>query len=343
MDSLVLEVAVGLALLYYVTATLVSGVAEGLTRLANVRSKTLWAALARMLAEGGSATKSLGVPFVARSLLPGGGGRPLVRSSSLVTSSDGGPPADVTPTSTSTDERLSELAALPSIRSLDYVTAAHTKVANIPGKVFASALMELATVKSNDESIQGKLTTLANHYKGSPLGTYLATLTSQVGYSMDRVTDEIGSWFDAQMVRVSQTYRKNIKYVLAVLGLLVALVCNLDTMKVADSLRSNSDLRQVVVATAGTVQPQADCTLNPPESDPTLKTLKCGLQDLTAFDATGVVVPLTNGWTDRWTQSWTSGTVAHLLGLALTTGAIALGGPMWFDFLMLLAGRKKSG
>ena len=115
MDSLVLEVAVGLALLYYVTATLVSGVAEGLTRLANVRSKTLWAALARMLAEGGSATKSLGVPFVVRSLLPGGGGRPLVRSSSLVTSSDGGPPADVTPTSMSTDERLSELAALPSI------------------------------------------------------------------------------------------------------------------------------------------------------------------------------------------------------------------------------------
>ena len=73
MNSLVLEVAVGLALLYYVTATLVSGVAEGLTRLANVRSKTLWAALARMLAEGGSATKSLGVPFVLRSLLPGGG------------------------------------------------------------------------------------------------------------------------------------------------------------------------------------------------------------------------------------------------------------------------------
>jgi hypothetical protein len=342
MNSLVLEVAVGLALLYYVTATLVSGAAEGLTRLANVRSKTLWAALARMLAEGGSATTSLGVPFVARSLFPGGGGRPLVRSSSLVTSSDDGQaPANVA--TTSTEERLSELAALPSIRSLDYVTSAHTKVANIPGKVFASALMELATLKSNDESIQDKLTTLANHYQGSPLGTYLATLTSQVGYSMDRVTDDIGSWFDAQMVRVSQTYRKNIKYVLAVLGLLVALACNIDSMKVADSLRSNSDLRQVVVATAGTVQPEADCTLNPPESDPTLKTLKCGLQDLTAFDATGVVVPLTNGWTDRWKQSWTSNTVAHVLGLALTTGAIALGGPMWFDFLMLLAGRKKSG
>jgi hypothetical protein len=66
MDSVVLEVAVGLALLYYVTATLVSGVAEGLTRLMNVRSKTLWSALGRMLDQQSSAGSSLGAPFHGR-------------------------------------------------------------------------------------------------------------------------------------------------------------------------------------------------------------------------------------------------------------------------------------
>lgn len=331
MDSVVLEVAVGLALLYYVTATLVSGVAEGLTRLMNVRSKTLWSALGRMLDQQSSAGSSLGAPFVFKSLAPGGGGRPLVDSTSTVGT---GANAPANP--------LGELASVPSIRSLDYVTDAHTKVANIPGKVFASALMELADIKAGGGSIQQKLTALATNYQGSPLGAYLTTLTSQAGYSMDRVTDEIGSWFDAQMVRVTQTYRKNIKYVLAVLGLVVAVVCNIDSIQVADSLRGSADLRQVIVATAGKVDPDAGCTIN--ESDPTKKTIQCGLQDLAAFNAMGVVIPMTDGAVARWQQSWSWDTVGpHLLGLAVTTGAIALGGPMWFDFLMLLTGRKKSG
>jgi hypothetical protein len=331
MDSVVLEVAVGLALLYYVTATLVSGVAEGLTRLMNVRSKTLWSALGRMLDPQSSAGSSLGAPFVFQSLMPGGGGRPLVDATSTVKTTANAP-ADL----------LGELASVPSIRSLDYVTDAHTKVANIPGKVFASALMELADTKAAGGSIQQKLTALAANYQGSPLGAYLTTLTTQAGYSMDRLTDEIGSWFDAQMVRVTQTYRKNIKYILAVIGLLVAVVCNIDSLQVADALKGNADLRQVVVATAGQVDPDAGCTIH--ESDPTKKTLECGLQDLAAFNAMRVVVPMTDGAVERWQKTWSWQTAApHLLGLAVTTGAVALGGPMWFDFLMALTGRKKSG
>lgn len=247
------------------------------------------------------------------------------------------------------ERQLKELAAAPSIQGVDYVTTkgvmsrrSRTKVANIPGPVFATAMMEMASVKAPDgASLEGRVEALARYYDGSPLGQFLATVTHE-GDDLTKVTDQISGWFDAQMVRVTQTYRKNIKYILAVIGLLVAVVGNIDSLQVADALKGNADLRQVIVATAGKVEPDAGCTVN--ESDPTKKTLECGLQDLASFNAMGVVIPMSDGAVARWQKTWSWETAApHLLGLAVTTGAVALGGPMWFDFLMLLTGRKKSG
>ena len=103
MDSVVLEVAVGLALLYYVAATLVSGVAEGLTRLMDVRSKTLWAALTRLVTTSNTGKDSLGVPLVFKALLPGAGGRPSVSPTSTLV-----PSTSAASTSSSATPALSE-------------------------------------------------------------------------------------------------------------------------------------------------------------------------------------------------------------------------------------------
>lgn len=319
----------GLALLFYVTATLVSGVAEGVTRLMNERSKMLWATLKRLLQSSG-AVGTLGVPLMVRSVLRLGDARPTFGPVQGQIKAD-----DVV-------AKLKELASAPSVRGVDYVTDGRTKVANIPGKIFAAALLEIATAKESGQSIQEKLVTIADHYASSPLGDYLRSLAENAGDDLDSVTNQISLCFDAQMVRVSQTYRKNIKRVLAGLGLVVALACNIDTIQVAHGLTTNANLRQVVVATAGKVDPDTQCDIA--EKDPTVKTLKCGLQDLGTFTVTGVVIPTTDGWVNRLQMAWARETaVMHVLGLALTTGAVALGGPMWFDFLMLLTGRKRSG
>jgi hypothetical protein len=336
MSSVVLEVAIGLALLFYVSATLVSGVAEGITRLLSTRSKLLWAALARLLATEEGPT-SLGPRFMAKSLVPKG--------------PDPRPLAAVAPTANNADEppvsaasRLAELAAAPSIRGLEYVANGKTAVANIPGKVFATALLELATTKAEGGTVQEKLIALAGAYSGSPLGGYLKTIAGHVGNDIDKATNAISDWFDQQMTRVSQTYRRNMKYVLAALGLAVALLCNVDSINVAQGLANNAGLRQVITATADDIT-KADITAGctSAETDTTRKTLDCGLQKLAAFEGTGVVIPFSADWTNSWTKNWQSEPVAtHLLGLGLTTGALALGGPMWFDFLMLLTGRKKA-
>lgn len=237
-----------------------------------------------------------------------------------------------------------ELAGAPSIRGVDYVTGGRTKTANIPGKVFASALLELATIKAAGGNVQTKLAALAANYAGSPLGDYMKTLADHAGNDIDSVINAISDWFDQQMSRVTQTYRKNIKYVLAVLGLIIVGLCNVDTIHVAQGLARDADLRQVITATAGEITKNdvtANCTVK--QDDPTRKTLECGLQKLTSFSGTGVVIPFSPGWSENWTKTWSKDTAAtHVIGLAITTGAVALGGPMWFDFLILLTGRKRT-
>jgi hypothetical protein len=101
--------------------------------------------------------------------------------------------------------------------------------------------------------------------------------------------------------------------------------------------------RQVVTATTGDITQNdvtANCTTS--QDDPTGKTLECGLQKLSSFSGTGVVLPFDPKWTEHWTKAWSTDTATHVLGLAITTGAVSLGGQMWFDFLMLLTGRQRA-
>ncbi len=338
MQSVILEVAIGLALVYYISATLVSGVVEGLTRLMNSRSKTLWAALARLLKDEGAATSTLGVPHIFKSLLPGArfDSRPLAL----------GTPGSGVAAEYDLGTRVSDLAGAPSIKGLDYVTGGKTKVTNVPGNVFASAVLELATIKGAGESVQTRLASLTAAYGDSPLGRFLTARVALLGDDVDKITDELAKWFDSQMVRLSETYRKNIKYVLAAVGLLLALLCNLDTVRIVDGLRTDAAVRQVVNATAGDLTSDditVGCTTT--VTDPVEKTLTCGLQKLDNMSTLGVVIPMSDGWGDRWTSNWTGGGnhASHVVGLAVTVGAMALGGPMWFDFLMFLTGRKKAG
>jgi hypothetical protein len=321
----------------------------------------LWAALERLMAESKEPSKArsegepktLGAPLMFQSLVPGSQKR------------DVRPVAQMDPTMKLKDSaagRLEDLAGAPSVRGLDYVSRGQTKVATISGKVFTSALFELASIKARrtpraaddrgakgdagaeEVTVASSLQTLTEEYAGTPLGGYLTALAQHAGEDIDSVTNSISDWFDQQMSRVTRTYRKNIKYLLAALALIIALGCNVDTIQIAKGLTRNADLRQVVSATAGDITQEdltANCTTS--QKDPTGKTLDCGLQKLNSLQGAGVVLPgpeWTTGIARSW--SWDSATATHVLGLALTTGAVSLGGPMWFDFLMLLTGRKRT-
>ena len=324
MDSMALEVGIGLAVVFFVTATVVTAINEMLTRLLNVRSKALWTTLERLLEkqQQGMDKKSLSLGFLKPALSPGAGPRPKVQPAGAAT------PA-------------AELASTPSIRALDY---AHdhttTKVWNIPTSVFVGALLEVAKTEADGQTLQAKVDALTAKYADSPLGSYLAQISEAGATSLDSFTSHVGAWFDGQMERLTDSYRRLTKYLLAGIGLGIAVAFNVNTLAVVTGLADNAEERQAVVLLAGDLdQSELSCPAKPGDSvSDAQKAIACATNSLSSFDALDVHSPLDQGWRGSW--SW-GGAFWHVVGLLLTALAVGLGGPFWFDTVGALAGLRR--
>ena len=152
---------------------------------------------------------------------------------------------------------LEDLLSTPSIRSLDPVReyGKPTKVERIPGRIFAFALLELAKIGGSDDadSIERKLRQVASDYPNSPVGTFLETIAGTVGNDIDRYLNLTSSWFDQQMTRLTEIYRKNARWVLFIIGCVAALTFNIDALEVGHALRDDSNLRAGVLLIADDV------------------------------------------------------------------------------------------
>lgn len=345
MDSVFLEVGIGLAVVFVLTASVVDGVNEVITRMLNTRSKALWATLDGMLQERGHNRPAIGVPFIVRSAIPSWVGGDDLRPDSITSSLKG-------------TVRTTMLLNSPSIKALDYVRkpSRRTKVWYIGGHTFAAAIREIARTKSSpsQDSLQVQIAGLADDWKGSPLGDYLAAVAEDIGEDADRFLDGVAAWFDEQMERLRLTYRRNVKWVLGIAGVLLALGLNIDAIRVASALWDDAQLRTAIASLSGDLDEDdlifADCELDtePEDEPPADRRLLCALDDLSTLEEAGLPI-LGDDWTWRsaWNdQSWgdePAEWVLHGAGVLLTGGAVSLGGVFWWDFLHFLSGSRRPG
>ena len=70
MNSTYLEVGIGLAVVFFVVATVADGFNEILSRALNTRAKALWAALTGLLSDTSEEKPDIGVGFIVKSILP---------------------------------------------------------------------------------------------------------------------------------------------------------------------------------------------------------------------------------------------------------------------------------
>jgi len=337
-NSVVVEVAIGLSLVFFLVATIAASVNQVISRWTDARAKTLWQSLAKLLEPAPTVTAPIAA--AAPAALPAG-----ADIGALTALKMGLGRVDSRPQGT-TDSWLDELLATPSIRALDPVSEAGkpTKIDNIPSQVFATALLELAKIKGSQDSdsVQQKLMQLANAYPNTPIATFAASIASGIGNDVDRYLDAAGSWFDGQMSRLSQVYRKNTRYILLIIGLVAALLFNVDAIQVGNTLRDDSNLRSGVLTISeqiGDAGVTADCTVAAGEPD---RDLECAREVLSSLN--GLKVPIIGTWTwETWKQGWTDDAPWHVLGLLLTAAAVSLGAPFWFDTLRRLAGFRRSG
>jgi hypothetical protein len=144
-------------------------------------------------------------------------------------------------------------------------------------------------------------------------------------------------WYDDQMERVSGWYRRRIQWWIALWAIVIAFTLNADTLRIANVLWTQPSVRSALVnqanaAVAGTNGP----------TGPT------GVQN-SVNELRRLPVPLGWHFTKKASDSrsfpfWGPyELVAKLIGLLLTAVALSLGAPFWFDALSKIARLRNGG
>lgn len=191
----------------------------------------------------------------------------------------------------------------------------------IPANLFSMALVDtLVPADGGDpKSIEALRSAIAKLPQGAAR-QMLLTLVSQANTDVVKARQAIESWYNDGMDRVAGWYKRKVQLILITLALLLTIATNTDTIVVAKALISSPALRaSTVQAAQNYIHDHPDTT--PGQNDGTQKTLEGLRQQLQQLS-----LPI--GWSQHPTNWWSA-----ILGWLLTTVAVSLGAPFWFDVL----------
>jgi hypothetical protein len=185
--------------------------------------------------------------------------------------------------------------------------------------------------------------------------TNLSTLARRI---QDQVDDKeaklvefqkgMADWFDQSMVRASGTYKRNAKGISFFLGLIVAILGNVDTINMVDRLYKNQSLSGTINQLADQViasNPQSIATLNDPKTV-TIQDKNAAIQPIK--DNINVVIDQIAAFPIGWTLprdanisplAW----ISRLAGWFISAIALSMGAPFWFELLNKFINVRNAG
>jgi hypothetical protein len=177
----------------------------------------------------------------------------------------------------------------------------------------------------------------------------LASLTEAQG-DFDKLRTSIATWFDDSMERLSGAYKRQLKWISMLVGLLVTVAFNADSFKVATTLW-NDPARRASIAEVAKQVAQA----NKPETGQQVDEAKLK-QQIEDTENTLGLLPI--GWncvdaaTKKKRTSWECARTefradkdlpTKIFGWLLTAAALTLGAPFWFDLLNKFVNLRGAG
>ncbi|MGD9961093.1 hypothetical protein [Nocardioides sp.] len=344
MNSAYIDLAIGLALAFFLLSLLVSGLNELMVRILGVRAKFLWASLEDLLDRPGerSRTPSGVLDIVGFSLLPSRDRRPSLREFPTVPEPRAAEPAQLT---AALHDRISGIDFGSRKLGFSADRARRTTINQVPPKRLALAVMEVV-----DGSYDGRVEDLLAGLERakSPFFAPLKAIVAGAGGDRDRVRDGVESWFDSEMNRLTAVYRRHTRWVIASFAVFVTLFVGFDATAFAGSLLDDQAKREQIVAAASSADDTAlrsVCT-EIGESD----TVKCfsavignpALADafdtsLVRFSPTGADAQVRWNWSVWGRQVRDPG---HVVGMGLTMVALLFGAPFWWEALRRLMGMR---
>lgn len=177
------------------------------------------------------------------------------------------------------------------------------------------------------ECVTGELASLED----DRLRSALQTLWLNAGNDVAAFVKSVESWFNNGMDRVAGWYKRKTQWMLLGLGLGIAVVLNVNTIGISQRLWASAPLRTAVV--------EQSKKLPPPTTTPD-GSFGDAIEDVQESfkDVSDLQLPM--GWAEGQRPS---SPVIAALGWLLTAAALSLGAPFWFDLLGRVAALRNTG
>ena len=322
--SEILEVAIGLVLVYLVLALICSALSEWIARIFAMRASTLEAGIRNLLEDPGGTRLAMKIydHALVKALYKKGGvhkGRPSnipARTFALAlfdTVMEAGSPVGSAPSDAEADdpdENGKSKAFQKNARATFEALEARVRLLGAPPQVKKALQSIQASAKAE---------------------------TDQWDQALGKARTSVEDWFDDSMDRVSGWYKRKVQLTILGLAIAVSLALNVDTFVIGTTLSRDTTLRQSVVAAAEArarlpLSSGADASIDVPA-------LRKDLDQLT--------LPI--GWSSegkdnpRKAPDNLRGWVVKIVGILFTGIAVSLGAPFWFDLLNKFINLRGSG
>ena len=153
---------------------------------------------------------------------------------------------------------------------------------------------------------------------------------------LDKLRTGVATWYDAAMDRVSGVYKQDMKYISVVVGILLAIAFNANSVLVTRTLWQDPKLREEMVTLADDqLKNPAGQEAQIPSGPVTKEELDAKLSNIqekiSAADA--ALNPLPIGWSVKALSVDPTTWIERIIGWLVTGLAVSLGAPFWFDLL----------
>ncbi len=375
LGSSILDVAIGMVFIYLLLSLIASTVLEALSAYVQARSANLEHGIRSLFS--GSTLENGNDKLIDLIYTHG-----LIRGLYRDPVQDGTPVSPIDAGSWLRD-RLRRLLRMPTMDEIEGVSDKYLLPAYIPARTFAITLTDILNsgntgniprleyIAKRLDGLCGNQTVTPPVLEGStappappapplptsPLCTNNAAeairslLADATGArdAAEKFRSNLENWYNDAMDRVSGWYKKHIQGILLIIGVSLAILFNVDSIRIGRTLWFDRDARQGLVSAAGSyVQqntPKANSTGAAPKSqDEQEKGLTDQMEtSVKAFNHVSSEFLLPVGWHYSLKQykaiitnykEWDLIHIAEqLLGWIITGFALSLGAPFWFDTL----------
>lgn len=177
------------------------------------------------------------------------------------------------------------------------------------------------------------------------VGRALMALVDEADGDLEKVKQNVTTWFDSSMQRVSGWYRRKVETVILVIAIVVSFGVGIDSILVARTLWANPALRAMAVAAAEKAvnePPPGLPAAGSQNSQGTPRSLDQVKKDMNTLQTQldSLQLPTAPFWKSKGLLDWLT---PHLFGFIITSAALSLGAPFWFDLLNKLVSLRSSG